>query len=556
MRLLPGRLRPRGQPCPALPVIEPRGWWSSATTGLGWSRLGRGGVPLHNADSNRRVCQALLIVGATLVAGVRPATAQGGRVTGSTWFQTVDLRPLRRDSVPFGATVQGADGSRRTSSGQRVSCTEGEPWCGFLTSGPRTVARPLLHDVAIAAWGLGRGVSLHANLRARDDLGESGASWPRIEDRFDALEAYVEVDRERGRLRAGRQWVMNALGATNFDGATMLWRGTRLTTEVYGGRALVQGLAEPYTSPELGRVDDLPPDEEAALMGARLRFKRRSGLTLQGIYQRAVRRDRGGLVAERASLSGAWSWRGTAVQANLVQDVAANEPNELHVRANRQVWPRVGVSLEGRRTRPYFELWTIWGAFAPVSFDEGRAALSWRSPEGSVSIGASGAYRRYEDANTGLQFAPLRSDGWRAGVDAAWTPSERFVASATYGIDIGTGASQSDASVGARWEVTDRLELGVAASALETIYEFRVGSGRVLGGLATGSWRLNAETRLRFDSGLYRHRLAGDALGQDWSQRRASLRLEWAIGSDPGHAAGSNRSDGGAAAGRGSGGSG
>jgi hypothetical protein len=450
--------------------------------------------------------------------------------------QAIDLRPLRRDSVAFGGTTLDGDGTRRDDRGRAVSCGEGDAWCVLLAAGPRIQARPMLHDLSLAAWGFGQGVSFHGSVRLRDDLGGTAGAWPRLDDRFDALEAFLEVDRERGRARLGRQWALNVLGATSFDGASLLLRGDRLTIEAYGGRALVQGLNEPYTSPELGTVDDLPPDDQADLLGARLRVRMGTRGSLHGIYQRTVRRDRAGLVAERASLSANWSALGTAFQANLVHDVAANLVNELQLRASRTLRSRVDIAVEGRRTRPFFELWTIWGAFAPVGFDEARTTVSWRPASGDLSLLAAAGYRAYEATDVGLDFAPLRSDGWRASVDGHWTPSETFAASASYGVDVGVGASQSDASVGARWELGSRLDIGLAASALQSIYEFRVGSGRVFGAVGHGGWRLGGDTRLRLEGGVYRHVLDGDALGQNWSQRRASVRLEWALGADPGSA--------------------
>ncbi len=77
------------------------------------------------------------------------------------------------------------------------------------------------------------------------------------------------------------------------------------------------------------------------------------------------------------------------------------------------------LSLEARRHRPFFELWTIWGAFAPVGFDEGRAELGWRGAQQRLQLSAHGAFRRYDDTGAGVDFLPLRSSGWRTGLDAS-----------------------------------------------------------------------------------------------------------------------------------------
>ncbi|HEX4933295.1 MAG TPA: hypothetical protein VFV33_08965, partial [Gemmatimonadaceae bacterium] len=197
--------------------------------------------------------------------------------------------------------------------------------------------------------------------------------------------------------------------------------------------------------------------------------------------------------------------------------------------------------LEARRRRPFFETWTIWGAFAPVGFDEGRAEFAWRSPNELWMVSAHGGYRAYAEAHAGSDFLPLRSDGWRAGAEASWLPGEHFAGTASYAIDIGFGASRSDAAVGARWTPNARWVLGASVTDFQTIYEFRVGTGRVLGATVDGSVRVADDLRLVADATLYRHRLTNDAPGTDWSQRRASVRLEWALGGDPGLARGAGR---------------
>lgn len=111
--------------------------------------------------------------------------------------------------------------------------------------------------------------------------------------------------------------------------------------------------------------------------------------------------------------------------------------------------------------------------------------------------------------------------------------SEHLSIAGDYGIDVGPGASRSDASLGAEWS-GGRLSFGAALSALQSIYEYRLGTGRILGSSAHGSFRLSTETRVSADVAWYAHRMSASALGTDWGQRRASLRFEWAVGRDPG----------------------
>ncbi len=480
---------------------------------------------------------AIFIALVTVLSLPRVIGAQSIRITGSTWIQSIDLRPLREDSVRIADAI--GDGIyRTTAAGQLVRCVESQPYCRFNTSGARSTTTPLLQDLSIAAWGLGEGVSFHAQGRARSSLGGNVALWPRSGDRFDLIDAYVELDRSRLRARLGRLWALNGLGAYSFDGASVLLRRGSASLEGYGGRALVQGLNEGYTSAAIGAIEDIPPDDPGDLIGARLRLRPNAVSALSGVYQRVVRRDRAGLYSERASLDATTRLWQVTLDGREAYDIATNTVNEAQLRLTHRLSSRIDGTLEGRRRRPFFELWTIWGAFAPVGFDEGRADLTWRSRREGVQWGVHGAYRTYDEAFAGTTSFPLRSDGWRAGSSVTWLASDKVVASASYDVDIGFGSSRSDGSVGMRWTPRDGMYVGATGSAFQTIYEFRVGTGRVIGAAIDGGARLTNDLRVAADAGVYHHRLTSGAPGTDWSQRRASIRLEWVVGSDPGQTGG------------------
>ena len=483
--------------------------------------------------------RARLAVHVLLLAGTflgREARGQYVRISGTTWAQSIDLRPLREDSVLVG-DVPGEGVYRTTAAGQVVRCLEGASFCRYFTSGARASATPLTQDLSVAAWGLGEGISFHSQGRFRSSLGGDRTLWPRQGDRFDLIDAYLEVERSRYRARLGRLWSVNSLGAYNFDGGALTLRRWGGSLEAFGGRALVQGLNEGYTSGEIGAIDDIPPESEGYLIGVRLRARPTPLSALSVLYQRVVRGDRAALYSERAAVDASTRRGRATLDGTLAYDVATNVINEARLRAARGLFGGFDGALEVRRHRPFFELWTIWGAFAPVGFDEGRMNVTWRGLGERLLLDAHGAYRTYQEANTGAGFLPLRSNGWRAGTGATWLPTEHLSASASFDVDIGFGSSRSDGSAGVRWTKGDGTYVGASGSAFQTIYEFRVGNGRVLGASLDAGLRLTSELRLAADVGVYRHRLSDGALGTDWSQRRASVRLEWAIGSDPGLAA-------------------
>jgi hypothetical protein len=476
-------------------------------------------------------------IAAFAVLSLGPALgAQGVRITGITTVQSVDARPLVPDSVPV-AQATGDGPYRILADGTLVRCVGTEPFCRFLRSGSRVTAVPVVQDVELTAWGLGQGISAHARLRGRESLNGDEFLWPRAGDRFDALEAYLQLDRSRWRARFGRQWAQNGLGLYNFDGGEALARRGASQIELFAGRSLVQGLNEGFTAGALGSVDDLPPDDNAYLLGARVASRWQNRTSLAAVYQREIRADRAGLYSERVALDGSTRLGGALIDGQWTYDLMGGEVNEARLRGARDLPRRFSGTLELRRHRPFFEWWTIWGAFTPVGFDEARATLGWHSKDARLSVDASAARRRYDDAGTGLTSMPLRGDGWRAGGGIEWTATERWSTHAEYDIDVGAGASRSDATAGVRWQPSEEVFLGGSVSALQNIYEFRVGTGRVIGLSVSGGTRLARDARLVLDAALYANRNSNGSPAANWGQRRVAMRFEWTMGNDPGEAA-------------------
>jgi hypothetical protein len=464
------------------------------------------------------------------------APAQSGRVTGVTVIQAVDLRPLVDDSVPVG-DVTGTGPYRQLSDGRVVRCVEGDPYCRFRSSGDRMTATPLVQDLFGTLWGFGEGLSAHAYLRARSPLGRRDLLWPRSDDEFDLLEAWVQLERERYRVRLGRQWTTTGLGLYNFDGVAAVFRRDALRAEAFGGLSLVAGLNEPHTGDVLAEIDDLPPDEPAYILGARLGTTFGPRGAVSGIYQRVIRTDRASLYSERIAADLSLRAFGSTFDAGWIHDLVTGEVNDARLRAARRLARRLDGALELRRHRPFFETWTIWGAFSPVAFDEIRGVLGWRAGTGRLGVDGRAGWRHYDETSAGLEAPALRSDGWRAGIGAEWAMRETLLWYGDYDVDIGFGASNSDLTLGGRWTPDERRFVGAAVTALTNIYEFRVGTGRVYGARVEAGMQVLAEARLVLDGAFYAHRLTNGAPGTDWSQRRLGLRLEWTVGQDPGQRA-------------------
>jgi hypothetical protein len=459
---------------------------------------------------------------------------QGIRVRGVTTLRFFELRPFVDDSVPFSTTQPGALEYRELADGRVVRCVDGDPFCRFKRAGGVANALPVVQDLQVSGWGLGRGVSMHADLRFRGAMGSQPALWPRAQDAFDALSAYVELDRAHYSARLGRQYATTGLGVYNYDGAMLTVRPSRrITLEGFGGWSLAQGLNEPLTSSEIAAVDELPPDRNAFVVGAQVRVRPSTRSAVNAMYQRDVRVNRSALYAERLALDGTWRIGTSAVDGAFSHDLSANTVNEARVRVSLPPWRRATLSLEARRFRPFFELWTIWGAFSPVGFDEGRIQASWRNEERTWSLDVHGAKRQWQETDAGLDFDPLRADGWRVGGNAMWRIADTWQTHASYSADIGFGAARSEGDLGLRWE-RGRGMLGASLSAFQSIYEFRVGTGRVLGAGLDAGWQLRSDLRLVGDVSVYQQLARNSAPSTDWTQHRATVRFEWMMGSDPG----------------------
>jgi hypothetical protein len=118
-----------------------------------------------------------------------PVAAQGVRGVATTSSRFVELRGLRADTLAEGQLTVDASG-RVIFNGRAVPCVPDVP-CVVYGAGEREQGLVVTQDIRLTAWGLGaRGLSATAFVRARAQAGDF--AWPRAEDAFDALIAYVE----------------------------------------------------------------------------------------------------------------------------------------------------------------------------------------------------------------------------------------------------------------------------------------------------------------------------------------------------------------------------
>ncbi len=475
-----------------------------------------------------------LVLAALALAGpLARVGAQSVRVTGMTTFQYLDLRQSVADSVPMAdATGQGI--LRSAPDGSIVQCVTGDAVCRYLRAGPTVSTLPVLQDLTMSAWGLGRGVRVYARLRSRAVVAGADSIWPQETDHLDVMAAYAELNRARFRARAGRQYMVSGLGYYNYDGGSALFRfGTGLTVEGYGGRSLARGLNASVTSSAIAAVESFHPDKPAWLLGGRLAYRSGAG-SVSALYQREIRTDRAGLYSERAALNGVYRTAWGQLDASVQADLASRIVNDATVRARYDLTRQVSVGAYVRQYRPFFELWTIWGAFEPVGFRETGLSGSWRALGKLAQVQTDISYLSYPDTHTDDVFGHYRNDGYRASATGTLGVARTWTLQGSYLADIGFGAAKTQSLVRVQHSLGSGMYVAANATAFQTSYELRVPRGTVWGVGGDAQIRLSARTRASASAAWYRHTDRGNAPEPDWSQVRATLRVDWTLGPEPG----------------------
>ena len=465
---------------------------------------------------------AILALAIALSALAADAAAQGIRgelrVAGS-WFE---YRTVVRDSLPA-SEVEGEGSMRQLPDGTWVTCVGDQ--CYWYRPGAIESAAPFVQDLRFTTWG-GRGLSARVSLRSRFG---SDAFWPRSSERLEALGAYVNFSRDAFQIRGGRQTKSGGLGAHTFDGLALLWKGWRSARlELFGGRSLARVLIQPRDGALLEAADLLAPDDGSWLLGGEGRI-RAGSLNASLLYQRELRFDRMDLYSERLAADADWRVGSTALEGSLDLDLAFRRVTEARLRVKQPLSERWFAEAQVRRYRPFFELWTIWGAFSPVGYTGADASVTW-TPRRAWTLRAAGRYRNYDDPNAGASYLPVDGDGGRFDVSATWHRG-RWTTTGLFGAEGSFGASRNRVDLSTRRAV-GQGSVGAFGSWTEQSLEFRFGKARTLG------FGLDAELtsgRLTFfgNAALYRHAFERRPAFDDYTQPRARLGATLHFGHEP-----------------------
>lgn len=441
-----------------------------------------------------------------LLAAPRALPAQSFRFRSITTGRYVQLRPLVYDST--------AD---------------------TFVSGERTYAAPLTEDVEISAWGLGvQGLRAYALVRFREAMG-GGANviWPRYDDHFDALWAFLELDRLKYRIRLGRLERRSELGLYAFDGALATLRPRRnLRFEAYGGRGLARGFLEPYNSTAISSLDPAIPSTGSLLFGASAWASAGSGTWLSALYQREITSDRSGLISERVALNGeAAAGRYLVFAGYADADLAMEQWGKARLSAMVRLPKGSRVEVAAFRYRPIMPLNTIWGVFSPQSH-RGFSLTGDYAATRRLTLSASYDRRSYDPATETTPHMPNLDDNSQTITAAArWIQGDLQV-NGQYHHLSGYGGGQSGGSGEVAYDRGGQVRFGVFGTGFQQAEEFRVAYGTVIGTGFNGRAQIGQALTVRGQIAKYWHTGTKGTSSPDWSQLRAMLGVEVVFGAN------------------------
>ncbi len=475
---------------------------------------------------NRRRLALALVVAA---GGSSPPVlaAQGYRGEARVTGMYLDLQTVVRDSLPE-SQVPGDGVRRRLADGTIVRCTPGD-FCRWYRSGPVESIPVAAQELKFSLWPGIRGLSASFDILTRFG---TDSFWPRSDQDFDLITASVSFDRSQYRVRAGRIFTNNPLGYYNFDGASFLWRGFRpVRLLAYGGWYLAPNVDAPYTSSVFTSAEVIPPVKRGLLFGFDLGVRVDRNMAGNLIYQRVVRTDPVQVYSERLGFSARAQFGSTAVDALATYDLSYTQFNDALLRVNVPVVPTLDVTFQVRHYLPFFELWSIWGAFSPVGFNEGLASLAWRIPNVGLRLEVGGAYRGYEDTHVNASFANIKDNGWRAFGSVGWSHAAWF-GNFGYRAETGFGAVRYGGDLKFGRNFGPGTFLGIRGSSTQTFSEFRIGTQFVTGGAVEGAYAVG-DFALTGSGGVYRVTHDNRPQDEDWTQPRFDISVSYRFGHEP-----------------------
>lgn len=471
-----------------------------------------------------------LMVASVLLPWFSPAVAQDYRVRVDARAQSVSFRGLISDSILATTVVKGPTGGFETPDGHAVRCAAGD-YCFFLRPGPVLRGVPVTTAASLVMWGLGvEGLSLRATGRVIADLGGDDV-WPGTEPSAQLIEGLLEYRRSAVVVRAGRQLLSSRLEAMGFDGAWLKYRWDKASLDItgYGGWGLGQAAVVAAPSPVLNPLDEWRPRNRQIVAGAEagLLFQ---NVDLRGEYRREIDPEDDYFVSERAALSFAAPVRSLRLNGGFDYNIAEGHLGNADVMVT---YPRrrFSVSAGARRYRPYFSLWTLWGAFSPVPYNAVNISGQAR-PAQWLSVHGRAERYGYESADISTALVQLEDGGWRARIGATATMNPRWTFDGNYGLERGPGASARSADATITFAPSEKFVFDAYGGTLARPLELRYydATSRWIGGRF--QWQHSEQRRVWGDAAVVGDdRERPDASGSSLNEFRVRAGISLAFGS-------------------------
>jgi hypothetical protein len=473
------------------------------------------------------------IAALAFLLGPSALVAQDYRVRLDAQGQSVWFRGLETDSIPAASAVATANGFA-SPDGRAVNCSGGA-YCFFLRPGHALHGVPVTGSASIVMWGLGvEGLSLRANGRLLGDLGPDNV-WPGTEPSAQLIEGLLEFRRSAIVARAGRQLVSSRLEAIGFDGGWLRYRLDKVSLDftAYGGWGLGQAAAVSPSNPALNPLDEFRPRDRQIVAGAEVGWFFRN-VDLRGEYRREIDPQDDYFVSERAALSLAALSKAFRLNGGLDYNIAEGRLGNADA-ALTYVAKRFSVTGGARRYRPYFSLWTLWGAFSPVPYNAINTsaqvrALAW------LSLNGRAERYWYDDAEVSTGLVPhLQDKGWRTRIGATATMNTRWMIDGSYGLEHGPGASARSADATVTFTPGKRFSLDVYGGTLARPLELRYYDARSRWLGARAQLQQNEQRRVWGDFAVVgddRDRPDASASSLDQFRMRAGISIAFGSGAD------------------------
>jgi hypothetical protein len=436
----------------------------------------------HPVDRREARMNVRSVAAGALLLALAPATAlaQGYTLRLDGGIQGVSFRGYSADSIPVDSVVTGSTGGLETPSGYAVSCTSNAPYCMFWIPGPIRSTTPAVAQAALSMWGLGlTGLRVQVNTYATTDF-NTGASWPGTSPNLQLIEGYLEYAAPYWTAVAGRKIVSGRLGTYGFDGGQLTGRlpSAGLQLSGYLGVGLAMGTNLPITADALDPQQEYRPAQSplvAGLLGSWVS----PHAELAAEYRREVDQTTDYFASERVAGSatlrpfGAFSLVGGAIY-----DMATGLWGSADASVRYTV-PKVGVVAGYRRYAPFFELWTVWGAFSPVPYNAWYGSASVQ-PTRQLQLRVRGESYQFESTETESPLVTLEDAGWRGSAGATYQFTPAWQAQIGYHEEFGPGASSNGWDGSITFAPGSRSSIMVYGNSLYRPLEYRWDDSRVL----------------------------------------------------------------------------